>query len=162
MTGEASRRQGGLAGYANAGALSAARRDHSIGLHGPLKAVTVPHARGDAAFGQNAFTIDWDNQYVTCPNGAVSTQWAEHPSKEGLPEVRVRFSPADCGTCPQLPECVNSPRLNAVQLGRWLGCQGLSVTMVMLTAPVCASTSSTISNGTMGSAIGAWATSTTV
>ncbi|MEV6963461.1 IS1182 family transposase, partial [Streptomyces sp. NPDC051207] len=98
------------AGYANAGALSAARRDHSIALHGPLKAVTVPHARGDAAFSQNAFTIDWDNQYVTCPNGAVSTQWAERPSKEGLPEVRVRFSPADCGTCPQLPECVNSPR----------------------------------------------------
>ncbi|WP_344014164.1 IS1182 family transposase [Streptomyces thermospinosisporus] len=98
------------AGYANGGALTAARRDHQVDLHGPLKAVTVPHARGDAAFGQNAFTIDWDNQLVTCPNGVVSTQWAQRRSEEGLATIRVRFSPADCGTCPQLTKCVNSPR----------------------------------------------------
>ncbi|MGQ4334928.1 IS1182 family transposase [Streptomyces hayashii] len=97
-------------GYANGGALAAASRDHRVDLHGPLKAVTVPHARGDAAFGQDAFTIDWDEQHVTCPNGVVSTQWAERRSEEGLPTVRVRFSPADCGPCPQLRECVNSPK----------------------------------------------------
>ncbi|MFR9792267.1 transposase [Streptomyces sp. MB22_4] len=55
-------------------------------------------------------TIDWDKQHVTCPNGVVSTQWAERRSEEGLPTVRVRFSPADCGPCPQLRECVNSPK----------------------------------------------------
>ncbi|MFF1361030.1 IS1182 family transposase [Streptomyces sp. NPDC058297] len=97
-------------GYANGGALAAARRDHHVDLHGPLKQVTVPHARGDATFGQDAFTIDWDNQQVTCPNGAVSTQWAQRRSEEGLPTVRVRFSPADCRPCPQLRECVNSAR----------------------------------------------------
>ncbi|MCX4592965.1 IS1182 family transposase [Streptomyces sp. NBC_01549] len=97
-------------GYANGGALVAAGRDHRVDLHGPLKAVTVPHARGDGAFGQDAFTIDWDNQHVTCPNGVVSTQWAERRSEEGLPTIRVRFSPADCGACPQLRECVNSPK----------------------------------------------------
>lgn len=47
---------------------------------------------------------------VTCPNGVVSTQWAQHRSEEGLATIRVRFSPADCGPCPQLTECVNSPR----------------------------------------------------
>nr|WP_222110117.1 IS1182 family transposase [Streptomyces cupreus] len=97
-------------GYANAGALAAAQRDHGIALHGPLKSVTVPHARGEAAYGQDAFTIDWDNQNVTCPNGVTSTQWHQRRSEDGLPAIRVRFSPADCRTCPQLRACVNSPK----------------------------------------------------
>ncbi|MEU2134175.1 transposase [Streptomyces sp. NPDC018352] len=97
-------------GYANAGALAAAQRDHNVDLHGPLKAVTVPHARGEAAFGQDAFTIDWDNQHVTCPNGITSTQWHQRRSEDGLPTIRVRFSQANCHTCPQLRECVNSPK----------------------------------------------------
>ncbi|WP_404867862.1 IS1182 family transposase [Kitasatospora griseola] len=96
-------------GYANSGAMVAARRDRGVALHGPLKAVTVPHARGEAAFGQDAFTIDWDNRRVTCPNGTTSTQWHQRRSEDGLPTVRVRFSPADCRTCPQLRQCVNSP-----------------------------------------------------
>ncbi|MBL1121111.1 IS1182 family transposase [Streptomyces sp. 110] len=97
-------------GYANGGAMAAARRDHRVALHGPLKSVTVPHARGEAAFGQDAFTIDWDNQHVTCPNGVTSTQWHQRRSEDGLPAIRVRFSPADCRACPQLRQCVNSPK----------------------------------------------------
>ncbi|MFI0773108.1 IS1182 family transposase [Streptomyces sp. NPDC021218] len=97
-------------GYANGGAMAAARRDHRVALHGPLKSVTVPHARGEAAFGQDAFTIDWDNQHVTCPNGVTSTQWHQRRSEDGLPTIRVRFSPADCRACPQLRQCVNSPK----------------------------------------------------
>lgn len=97
-------------GYANAGALAAARRDHQVALHGPLKSVTVPHARGEATHGQDAFTIDWDNQHVTCPNGVTSTQWHQRRSEYGLPVIRVRFSQATCRTCPQLRGCVNSPK----------------------------------------------------
>ncbi|WP_176726366.1 transposase, partial [Streptomyces sp. AVP053U2] len=46
---------------------------------------------------------------VTCPNGVVSTQWAERRSQQNLPVIRVRFSPADCRPCPHLHDCVNSP-----------------------------------------------------
>ncbi|MEU1691948.1 IS1182 family transposase [Streptomyces hirsutus] len=97
-------------GYANGGALVTARREHKVALHGPLKSVTVPHARGEAAFGQDAFAIDWDNQHVTCPNGITSTQWHRRRSEDGLPTIRVRFSPAGCRTCPRLRQCVNSPK----------------------------------------------------
>lgn len=68
----------------------------------------VPHARGEAAYGQDAFTVDWDNQHVTCSNGITSRQWHQRRSEDGLPTIRVRFSPADCRTCPQLRQCVNS------------------------------------------------------
>ncbi|MEV2254407.1 transposase [Streptomyces sp. NPDC050147] len=45
------------------------------------------------------------------PSGFASTQWHHGRSVERLPPIRVRFfSPADCGTCPQLHECLSSPK----------------------------------------------------
>lgn len=98
------------AGYANSSALADARIDHGVALHGPLRPVTVAQARGEGTYGQDAFTIDWDNQHVTCPNGITSTQWHHRRSEEQLPVIRVRFSPADCRTCPKLRDCVSSPK----------------------------------------------------
>jgi hypothetical protein len=97
-------------GYANSSALAAARSDHDVALHGPLQRVTVAQARGEGTYGQDAFTVDWDNQHVTCPNGITSTQWALRRSEEQLPVIRVRFSPADCRVCPKLRDCVSSPK----------------------------------------------------
>lgn len=98
------------AGYANSSALAAAGIDHGVALHGPLRPVTVAQARGEGTYGQDAFIIDWDNQHVTCPNGITSTQWHRRRSEEQLPVIRVRFSPADCRTCPRLRDCVSSPK----------------------------------------------------
>jgi transposase len=98
------------AGYTNSSALAAARIDHEVDLHGPLPPVTVAQVRGEGTYGQDAFTIDWDNQHVTCPNGITSTQWHHRRSEEQLPVIRVRFSPADCRTCPSLRDCVSSPK----------------------------------------------------
>ncbi len=95
------------AGYPTAGQVVAARREHGVVLHGPMAANTA--ASADGPFGQDAFTIDWDRERVTCPNGVVSTQWAERRSQQSLPVIRVRFSPADCRPCPHLRDCVNSP-----------------------------------------------------
>ncbi len=95
------------AGYPTAGQVVTARREHGIVLHGPMAANTA--ASADGSFGQDAFAIDWDRERVTCPNGVVSTQWAERRSQQGLPVIRVRFSPADCRPCPHLRDCVNSP-----------------------------------------------------
>ncbi|MFJ7272609.1 IS1182 family transposase [Streptomyces sp. NPDC099050] len=97
-------------GYANAGSLAAARRDHDVALHGPLKPVNPRWTREKGTFGgQDDFTIDWDNDRAVCPNGATSTEWHHYRSQDGLPVIRVRFSPADCRPCPQLRECVFSP-----------------------------------------------------
>jgi len=101
------------AGYASASSLTAARRDHEVDLHGPVKAVTVPHARGDAAFAQDAFTIDWDSGQATCPNGHTTTAWRVNRSEEGLPMIRVRFSRTACRPCPDRARCINSP--NGIQ-----------------------------------------------
>ncbi|MFJ8848745.1 IS1182 family transposase [Streptomyces cyaneofuscatus] len=95
------------AGYPTAGQVVAARRDHGIDLHGPMAANTAASAGG--AFGQDAFTIDWGREQVTCPRGITSTQWHHRHSQQGLPVIRVRFNPTDCRGCPDLRACVNSP-----------------------------------------------------
>lgn len=95
------------AGYPTAAALVAARREHGIALHGPMAANTTAQTGG--AYGQDAFTIDWDHQQVTCPEGVTSTQWHHRHSPQGLPVIRVRFNPADCRACPHLRDCVSSP-----------------------------------------------------
>lgn len=96
------------AGYANAAALNAAHRDHGIALHGPLKSVTNTQARDQGAYGQGAFTIDWERRRATCPRGRTSIYWRTDHSQHGLPVVRARFSAHDCRPCPVVGECVTS------------------------------------------------------
>lgn len=104
------------AGYPSAAALTTARREYGIELHGPLQAVTVAQSKNGSGYGQDAFSIDWDQQQVTCPNGATSTQWALRSSQQELPVIRVRFSPADCRRCPALRDCVSSPKAERREL----------------------------------------------
>ncbi len=114
------------AGYANSSSLAASRIDHGVALHGPLAPVTIAQARGEGTYGQDAFTIDWDNQRVTCPNGITTTKWHHRRSEEQLPVFRVRFSPVDCRPCPRLRDCVSSPKaqrreINLTRINAWLG-----------------------------------------
>ncbi len=104
-------------GYANSPAMVAARRDHGVELHGPLQAVnSVQTARDDGAYGQDAFTIDWDNQSVTCPNGRASKTWAVHSSQRRMPVIRVAFSVLDCRPCTHRSECLSTPTAERRQL----------------------------------------------
>ena len=96
------------AGYASAGNLVAARQDHNIALHGPMKANTSNRARTPGGYGQDAFTIDWDRQQVTCPGDKTNVNWSSRLSQNGLPVIRVYFSRSDCAPCPVRRECTNS------------------------------------------------------
>ncbi len=96
------------AGYPTAAQVVAARTEHGVDLQGPMVGNTTAQSGGP--FGQDAFTVDWEHERVTCPNGVTSTQWHHRHSQQGLPVIRVRFSPADCRSCPSLRDCVSSPK----------------------------------------------------
>lgn len=102
------------AGYPNAAQVVAARTQYDVDLQGPIGADTTTQ-RG-SRHGQDAFTIDWDRQQVTCPTGVTSTQWHHRRSQHGLPVIRVRFNPADCRVCPSLRDCVSSPKAERREL----------------------------------------------
>jgi hypothetical protein len=93
------------AGYTSADLLLAARA-RGITLVGPLLADTSPQARA-GGYTAEAFTIDWETQQVTCPQGAVSTAWSPC-SQRGTEAIVVRFPAAACRACPARDLCTSS------------------------------------------------------
>lgn len=97
------------AGYTSAELMVSSRRDVGVELLGPLRIDNSPQARQGAGFDRTAFTIDWDNRQVTCPQGIKNTIWSE--SREGTRDVIVvRFDVTDCRPCPVRPQCTTSTR----------------------------------------------------
>jgi hypothetical protein len=64
------------AGYPFAELMVSTQRDLGITLLGPLRIDNSPRARTNSGFDRTAFTIDWDNHRVTCPQGLANTIWS--------------------------------------------------------------------------------------
>ena len=95
------------AGYTSADLLLAARAQ-GITLLGPLLADTSPQAR-TGGYTAEAFTIDWNHQQVTCPQGATSVAWS--PCRQrGTDAIVVKFAAATCQACPAKNLCTRSTR----------------------------------------------------
>jgi transposase len=95
-------------GYTSADLLLDAR-ERGITLLGPLLAGTSPQARA-GGYTAEAFTIDWDHQQVTCPQGATSIAWS--PCRQrGTEAIVVRFPAPACQACPAKGMCTRSARL---------------------------------------------------
>jgi transposase len=100
--------------YADSGYLSAAlivseQARHGITLTGPLRADTTAQGRARAGYARADFTIDYDTQTVTCPQGKTSCSWTPC-TKGGQPMAVAKFSPRDCGPCPARAQCTTSTR----------------------------------------------------
>jgi transposase len=95
------------AGYTSADLLLAARA-RGITLLGPMLADVSPQARA-GRYAAAEFTIDWDNQQVTCPQGAASIVWSPCRQKE-TPAIVVRFALGDCRPCPARDLCSRAAR----------------------------------------------------
>jgi transposase len=95
------------AGYTSAEILLAARAQ-GISLLGPLLADTSPQAR-TGGYTTDAFSIDWDNRQVTCPQGAPSMSW--NPCTQHDHEmIVVKFTAATCAACPVRDRCTTARR----------------------------------------------------
>jgi transposase len=95
--------------YADSGYLSAAivvseAARHGIALIGPLLADTSAQARAAKGYARADFTIDYDAQQVTCPQGKTSASWSPC-AQRGQDAIVARFSPADCLRCPARNLC---------------------------------------------------------
>jgi hypothetical protein len=99
------------AGYTTCAELMVStRRDFSITLLGPLRSTTLRRlGLLAAAFERTAFTIDWDNYRVTCPQGVTNTIWSSC-TERGRPSIVVRFPAPTCQRCPVRAQCTSSTR----------------------------------------------------
>ena len=57
------------AGYVDAELLASSQRDYGLSLEGPVRGVSSRVGQG---YGLRHFTIDWDRERVTCPQGKTS------------------------------------------------------------------------------------------
>jgi transposase len=95
-------------GYTGAALVVQAHDEHQVELLGPLGANTSRQSSTGGGFDQTHFTIDWDNQQVTCPQGQVSSAWRTDETSRGLPVVQVSFRKNDCGPCPVRAQCTKA------------------------------------------------------
>jgi transposase len=96
------------AGYTSIELLATARA-RGITLLGPPRPDPSPQARA-GGYTVEAFTIDWDHQQVTCPQGRRSSSWLPVQPNRGRsrPGIFVRFSASTCAGCPVRDRCTTA------------------------------------------------------
>jgi hypothetical protein len=82
---------------------------HGIALIGPLLADSSTQARAGAGYARADFTIDYDTQAVTCPQGRQATAWTPC-TQYGKDAIVATFATSDCGPCPARTLCTTGKR----------------------------------------------------
>jgi transposase len=95
------------AGYPSTANLLACRTEHQVRLIAPMRGDSSRHARINSPYARDAFTIDFDQQQATCPQGHHSATW--NPTRQdGQDVIVVSFPLSACITCPARTECTRS------------------------------------------------------
>jgi len=94
-------------GHLSAAVVVSAPATWGIALIGPLLADTPAQARAGAGYARAGFTVDYDAQAVTCPQGKTSAFWTPC-AQRGKDAIAATFSALDCGPCPARSLCTIS------------------------------------------------------
>jgi transposase len=86
-------------GYLDAGILVETRQRFAIDLIGPVRRDLRWQAKAATGFASEAFTVDWEERRVTCPQGAHSASWTEAIDNRSTPVIKVKFARKACGGC---------------------------------------------------------------
>jgi hypothetical protein len=128
------------AAYVDAELLVSSQHEHGIDLVGPPRSDSSWQTKVEGAYDAGRFTVDWEAQRVTCPEGKVSSSWSPQVEPTGAASIAVKFRPTDCGPCVARALCTRAKQkaraLNAdfreAKLGdnlTFVGGQGYSNTM---------------------------------
>ena len=91
--------------YVDAALLVGSRRDHGISLEGPVRGMAKRRTEAEQAYEQRHFSIDWEREQVTCPQGSMSVTWRAGLDDVGAPRISAVFSRTDCSACAARPLC---------------------------------------------------------
>ena len=94
------------AGYVDARALAEGRSIYGLDLIGPTKPDPSWQAKRGELYGIASFTIDWEKEQATCPQGQVSSGWYPVQNPYGEPLVVAQWATAVCRACPTRCQCV--------------------------------------------------------
>jgi transposase len=97
-------------GYVDAALLVRSRQEDGVDLLGPTRADSHWQAQTSGAFAASHFTIDWERQQATCPEGRTSASWKPARDPRGNDILKIEFSPRDCQACPSRAQCTQGKR----------------------------------------------------
>ena len=95
-------------GYVDGEHLVASEKHYGVELIGPVAQGGNWQSREADAYDNSKFSIDWENQVVTCPEGKTSKKWTVKQNEKGQEEIRARFGQTDCRTCPARSLCTRA------------------------------------------------------
>jgi len=98
------------AGYLDSELLVNSQDPHQVDLFGPTRLDCGWQAKEGKGFAASDFTVDWENQSATCPEGKTSISWTPVLDVRDNEVIQIKFANADCSSCPSLDLCTHSKR----------------------------------------------------
>lgn len=95
-------------GYLDAELLAESKKNYGVDLYGPTRPDYKWQAREKSGFEAAAFTIDWENEVATCPEGRKSLSWTPAIDRQDTKVMKIKFSGKDCMPCPSRDLCIRS------------------------------------------------------
>jgi transposase len=94
-------------GYPSAALVVHSLRRWGVTLVTPLLADQSRQAKAAAGYDRASFTIDFDTQQATCPQGKTSTWW-NTATQRGTDTIVIKFAAGTCRGCPARDQCTRS------------------------------------------------------
>jgi transposase len=95
------------AGYVTSANLVKTSSDYGVDLVGPT--LKTHWYQAETGYDLTHFSIDWQAETVTCPQGRISSSWT--PVQDaGKSLIKVKFSQSDCKACPARDSCTGTTR----------------------------------------------------
>ena len=98
------------AGYVDAELLVSSQQDYGIELIGPVRPNPSWQATQPEAYDGSKFSIDWEAQTVTCPQGQQSKSWSPSNDPWNNPIITVNFGKKTCRECPTRSLCTRAQK----------------------------------------------------
>jgi transposase len=92
-------------GYTGAEIIRNSEQKYKIKVIGPIQAGNSWQHAANKGFASSNFTIDWEQQVVTCPAGKQNQKWIALKDREA---IHVTFSAKSCQPCPFKEDCTKS------------------------------------------------------
>jgi transposase len=90
--------------------------EQGIELLGPVAHDTSSQAQRGQGFSAADFTIHWEAQQATCPQGKASRLWRYEQDSQGYESIRVRFARSDCDGCTVRSACTQAQQGRTIRI----------------------------------------------